>query len=138
MDMCHPEPESEDPETGAEIWSFGGGPCKGDINRIIRELEKIPDIELSNPYAAKELALLKVERDRPQDFEAAQEAKFRECVAPLIAHRKAAENRVPCPGTVRDGQCQVFECGNAYNECAPFATWEQMDRWWASAEKELN
>jgi hypothetical protein len=49
MDMCHPEPESVmDPETGAEIWTLDeGGPCKGDINRIIRELERIPDIELS-------------------------------------------------------------------------------------------
>jgi len=138
MDMCHPDEESTTigPDFVEETFNFYPGPCKGDIKRIIGELERIPDLEHSNPGAAEEFALLKVERDSPQDFEAAQEAYYRKCVAPMIARRKAAENTVPCPGPVRDGKCEVLGCGNAYLDCAPFATSEQYGKWRASAENE--
>src|SRR5262245_51810539 len=124
MDICHPDGDSTtiDPESGEETFNFYPGPCKGDIKRIIAELEKIPDIGFSNPYAATELALLKVERDTPQDFEAAQEAYYRKCVAPTIARSRE--------------QSATWRCGNAYQQCAPFATSEQIEKWGASAEND--
>ena len=126
--LCHP-PRAD----SEEVIVFGfSGPCTGDINAVINELESAPKDALVDPRAARMLSLLKVQRDRPQEFEAAQEAQFRQCMEPIMAHIKEEEAKVPCPGLVSNGKCTILMCGNVFDDCATFATSEQFNRWRAS------
>ena len=109
---------------------------KGDLKTVIHHLEAIPKDSRNYEDVADMLPLLRIQRDRPQDFDAAERAKFQECKTEVNAEiekfkawlkvRQELEAPMrPCPGFIeRDGRCVVMRCATWLyrRNCAPFAS----------------
>jgi hypothetical protein len=102
----------------------GFPPSASDVMAAIHHLEVIPTDAPVHAKASDTLALLRVLRDRPRDFAAAEKASFRSCVARI---RAADEAKRPCPGVMtQDGKCIIHRCGNGLAErCSPLARGER-------------
>ena len=105
------------------------GQCsKDDLNALIHHLEVIPEDSPPFAQATDLLSLLRIQRDRPQDFEIAERSRFQKCMARVKAQGEVEARMRPCPGVVDplSGQCIIIRCGNTLRDaCAPFATNER-------------
>jgi len=116
-------------------------PTTDDLKNAIRHLEAIPaesDVhvraaEVLPPAvyerAAKLLPLLRLQRDRPQDFLALEEARYRSCIAKATTevYEQVARER-PCRHQLTpDGKCVTSICTTGLSEaCAPLAGSERL------------
>ncbi len=83
----------------------------GDFSRVIRHLEAIPKDSLLYADATRALRLVKVQRDRPQDFEADRVADSKQCLAETEARlRRLAPNGF-CGNMLYD-TCDIFDATN--------------------------
>ena len=76
----------------------------GDFSRVIRHLEAIPKDSSVHEDAARALRLVKIQRDHPQDFEAAMKADYQKCFAEV-----AARSGPGTCGNYIDDQCSLFQ-----------------------------
>ena len=81
-----------------------------DFTRAIRHLETIPKDSPVYADAVRTLRLIKMQRDRPQDFEAARAADNQQCVATV----GAGFGPGTC-GNAIDGECDLFNLTRANN-----------------------
>jgi hypothetical protein len=81
-----------------------------DIARTIRHLEAIPKDSKLYPDAVRALTLVEIQRDRPNEFEAARDADFMQCLD-RADHTTLAE----CRNGLMDA-CDVFGLGQAINK----------------------
>src|SRR5256885_1740960 len=79
------------------------------VKNAIRHLEAIPAESDVYARAARLLPLLRIKRDRPPDFPAAEEASFRSCMAKVEADQEAEAQIRPCRGIVdpKTGKCVI-------------------------------
>jgi hypothetical protein len=101
-------------------------PSASDVKAAIHHLEVIPAESPAHPMATDLLPLVRVLRDRPQDFAAEEHASFQRCVARIRAQEiemQAESLKRPCPGIMReDGKCIIVGCDyGLIRQCAPLA-----------------
>jgi len=75
----------------------------GDFSRVIRHLEAIPKDSPVHEDAARALRLVKIPRDRPQDFKVAVKADYDKCFAEV-----AAQSGPGTCGNAIDEECSLF------------------------------
>ena len=97
-----------------------------DVKVAIHHLEAIPaGTEFrGHAWTAEEMVpLLRLLRDRPQDFPVAADAMFWSCMARLEAAQEEEDQKPPCRGFVdpKTGKCVIRgRCGFGFvEECAP-------------------
>jgi len=92
-------------------------PSRSDLREAIRHLEAIHE-DSSDSYVGKRLALIRLQLDRPAEYQAmmqAAQARYERCAAQVQAEALAesAKRRRPCPfKNPRDGKCIALTCGN--------------------------
>jgi hypothetical protein len=82
-----------------------------DFSRAIRHLEAIQQDSQMYEDAARALRLIKIERDRPQDFEAARDADSKQCLAKAYARFHGQD----ISGNAITNECDIFNFTRATN-----------------------
>lgn len=104
-------------------------PTTGDLKNAIRHLEAIPQDSDVFMRAAKSLPHLRLKRDRPQDFLALEESRYRSCIAKATTevYEQVARER-PCRHLLTShGRCVTSVCTTGLSEaCAPLAGSERL------------
>jgi hypothetical protein len=112
----------------------GLAPSTSDMKAAIHHLEVIPAGDSFGQWATQLLPLLRLKRDRPQDFPAAEEAKYRSCMAKAKAQEAEVQGQVARESPrrhllTRDGRCVTVSCATGLSEaCAPLATVECLSQ----------
>lgn len=112
-------------------------PSKEAVTTAIRHLEAIPPESDVYAQAAELLPLLRLKRDRPQDFPAVEEASYRSCIARSKAQEEEVREQVarerPCRHLLTsDGKCIYADLSHDTADtdprvtCAPLAGSERL------------
>jgi hypothetical protein len=107
-------------------------PSTSDLKAAIHHLEAIPTGVSFGQGATELLPLLRLKRDRPQDFLSMEQARYLSCMASIRAKRAELLEQVarerPCRHLLTsDGRCITAFCGTGLDEeCAPLAGSERL------------